>query len=50
MATNTTSRRRITFRVGGVVFIAATWATIAFLLTRVMALEEQGQNEMVEAK
>lgn len=28
------------FAVGGVLFIITTWATIAFLLSRVMALEE----------
>jgi hypothetical protein len=35
----------IIFAIGGVVFIAATWTTIAFLLTRVMALEEQTERE-----
>ncbi len=34
------------FAIGGVVFIAATWATIAFLLTRVMALEEETEKEL----
>jgi hypothetical protein len=32
--------------IGGVVFIAATWATIAFLLTRFMALEERNEREL----
>jgi hypothetical protein len=29
----------VVFAIGGVVFIATTWATIAFGLTRVMRLE-----------
>ena len=28
------------FSIGGLVFIATTWATIAFLLTKMIALED----------
>lgn len=28
------------FSIGGLLFIATTWATIAFLLTKVIALED----------
>jgi hypothetical protein len=31
----------VVFAIGGVVFIATTWATIAFGLTRVMRLEQE---------
>lgn len=33
------------FAVGGVLFIATTWATIAFGLTRVMRLEDEVAEE-----
>ena len=35
----------VIFGVGGVLFILVTWATIAFLLSRVMAFEEQESRE-----
>ena len=39
------------FAVGGVLFVLTTWATIAYLLTRVMGLEESlGEEEAAASK
>ena len=37
------------FTVGGVLFVLTTWATIAFLLAKVMSLEETNENDGVDA-
>lgn len=39
----------VIFGIGGILFILVTWATIAFLLTRVMALEEQDSERRIPA-
>ena len=39
----------VIFGIGGILFIFVTWATIAFLLTRVMALEEQDSEGSIPA-
>jgi hypothetical protein len=38
----------VVFAVGGVLFIVTTWATIAFALSRVVSLEEDGAAERNE--
>ena len=38
----------IVFVVGGVLFIATTWATIAFALSRVVSMEAEGSADRNE--